>query len=104
MNKRQRAREFDQWLDRNRSKLVAIGLPPSVYLDESHWLDFLDHGHLHLHDDPWKFDFKQLNHGQLGAFYRFLSSEYATDDVATYLRNCVKNRLGIKDNPDEPSI
>lgn len=38
---------WQEWIARRRAELAAIGLPPEVSLDESHWSDFLENGHLH---------------------------------------------------------
>ena len=66
-NAQQHAQEWHGWRDRHHQRLVAIGLPPSVYADEARWLDFLENGHLHRHDDPWRFEFGHFSSGQLAA-------------------------------------
>ena len=63
------------WIDQHRHELIAIGLPAEVYLDESHWLDFLQNGHLHWHASSG-FAFDQLSPGQMAALHRFLEREY----------------------------
>jgi hypothetical protein len=74
--------------------MADIGLPPSVYSDEDHWLDFLENGHLHWHDDPWQFDFGQLSPGQLAALHRFLEREYGSSERCPPLLEWVRVRTG----------
>jgi hypothetical protein len=65
-----------------------------VYSDEDHWLDFLENGHLHWHEDPWEFEFGQLSSAQLVAFHRFLESEYGHLDHPPPVLNWVPVRIG----------
>jgi hypothetical protein len=74
---RRRSNDWYAWIDLHRNELMAIGLPPEVYLDESHWSDFLQNGHMHWHQSSG-FDFDQLSPGQLAALHRFLEREYGT--------------------------
>jgi len=73
--------------------LASIGLPPSLYADEDCWLDFLENGHLHWHEDPWRFEFDQLSGGQLAALHRFLEGEYGEADVRPPLLAWVRVRV-----------
>lgn len=93
-NAHQRAREWDRWRDRHQEELAAIGLPPSVYADEARWTDFLDNGHLHLHEDAWAFEFGQLSPGQLAALHRLLEYEYGHADRHPPLLDWIRMRVG----------
>ena len=91
----QHAQEWHGWRDRHQQGLAAIGLPPSVYADEARWLDFLENGHLHWHDDPWRFEFGHLSPGQLAALHRFLEAEYGQAERPPPLLGWVRVRRGI---------
>lgn len=93
-NVHQRARDWDSWLARYREVLAAIGLPPSVYSDEDRWLDFLENGHLHWHEDPWAFEFGHLLPDQLAALHRFLEAEYGRAERPPPLLGWVRVRRG----------
>ncbi|HEV7282645.1 MAG TPA: hypothetical protein VGN57_20740 [Pirellulaceae bacterium] len=69
------SQQWFAWIDRTRSELAAIGVPAEAYVDDSHWLDFLQNGHLHWHDSTG-FDFSDLSPAQLAALRRFLEREY----------------------------
>lgn len=88
-----RALAWHEWIDRHRAELAAIGLPAEVYLDESHWLDFLENGHLHLHESSG-FEFGDLLAGQLGALHRFLEREFADLEQCPALLRWVRVRCG----------
>lgn len=98
-----RSNDWRQWIDRHRAKLIAIGLPAEVFLDESHWSNFLQNGHLHWHDSSG-FAFDQLSPGQLMALLRFLEREYGETEecqLLGYLRfRCGEAKLEL--NSDAP--
>jgi hypothetical protein len=89
-----RAQEWDKWRARQLNELAGIGLPPSVYSDEARWLDFLENGHLHWHEDGWAFEFGHLSRGQLAALHRFLEAEYGQAERPPPLLNWVRVRTG----------
>lgn len=73
-----RQREWGAWIDAHRAELVAMGVPPEIYLDESRWDDFLQNGHLHWHEGTgWGFD--ELSRDQIRALGRFLDRHFAGD-------------------------
>jgi hypothetical protein len=88
-----RSTNWRHWIDKNRTELIAIGLPPEVHLDESHWLDFLENGHMHWHDSSG-FEFGQLLPEQLAALLRFLEREYGESSRRPALLNWVRVRCG----------
>ena len=84
---------WNDWIDRHRSELAAIGLPAEVYLDRARWRDFLQNGHLHWHPSSgWEFG--HLNAGQLAALSRFLEREYANSDRPPPLLQWTRVRCG----------
>lgn len=76
--------EWREWIDQHRAELMAIGIPAEVYLDEAHWSDFLENGHLHRHESSG-FEFGQLSSGQLAALRQFLEREYGTSNQCPLL-------------------
>lgn len=96
-NTSQRPGEWERWHTRNKEELAAIGLPRSIYSDMARWLDFLENGHLHWHEDPWGFEFGQLLPGQLAALQRFLEHEYGQAKPSPPLLNWVRVRAGKND-------
>jgi hypothetical protein len=90
-----RPQAWHEWIDRHRAELVAIGLPPEVYLDESHWADFLQNGHLHWHESSG-FEFGDLSPGQLRALHRFLEREFGTAERPPPLLRWVRVRCGVE--------
>ena len=68
-----RCNEWREWIDERRAEIKAIGLPAELFLDASHWSDFLENGHLHWHESSG-FDFGHLSSGQLAALHRFLNA------------------------------
>jgi hypothetical protein len=87
-------REYDRWRVRHETELAGIGLPPQVYSAEARWLDFLENGHLHWHEDAWAFEFGHLTPNQLEALRRFLESEYGQAERPPPLLNWVRVRAG----------
>ena len=85
--------EWHAWIDVHRQDLVAIGLPPEVFLDESHWFDFLQNGHLHWHESSG-FEFGHLSQGQLASLHRFLEREYGMAERCPLLQ-WVRVRCGV---------
>jgi len=70
--------EWAKWIDIHHAELVAIGIPPEVYLDHSRWDDFLQNGHLHWHDETgW--EWSDLSSDPMGAIGRFLQQHFADD-------------------------
>jgi hypothetical protein len=68
---------WTEWIDGHRAELKSIGLPPEVYLSESHWNDFLQNGCLEWHpQDSTGFEFGSLVPGASGALRRFLEGQY----------------------------
>jgi hypothetical protein len=90
-----RRQAFERWHALHLETLVNIGLPPSVHTDEDHWLAFLENGHLHWHEDPWRFEFGQLSSGQLAALHRFLEGEYGQSEQCPPLLRWLRVRMGI---------
>ena len=88
-----RSKTWCAWIDDHRAELVAIGLPTEVFLDEAHWHDFLENGHLHWHESSG-FEFGDLSPGQLAALHRFLEREYGTAKRCWPLLACVRVRRG----------
>ena len=83
-----RVNDWRNWNDERRADLIALGLPAEVYLNESHWSDFLQNGHLHWHETSG-FEFGALSTGQSAALLRFLEREYGGDErlpLLTWLR------------------
>jgi hypothetical protein len=70
-----RDRAWHNWIGEHRAELAAIGLPPEVYLDEAHWHDFLQNGHLHWHPGAG-FSFDTLSLEQMQSLSHFLEREY----------------------------
>jgi hypothetical protein len=85
-------REWQDWIEFRRQELVAIGLPPEVYLDQSRWTDFLENGHLHWHESSG-FEFADLNRGQLAALLRFMEREYGGSEMRCPLLDYLRVRL-----------
>lgn len=90
-----KSQKWHAWIDRYREELVAIGLPAEVYLDESHWSDFLENGHLHWHETSG-FDFGDLSAGQLATLHRFLEREFGAAEQCPPLLRWVRVRLGVQ--------
>lgn len=92
------------WIDRHRSELAAIGLPAEVYLDEAHWHDFLENGHLHWHESTG-FEFGDLSPGQMDALHRFLLREYGASErcpaLLKWVRHRVESRFGTSETDGE---
>jgi hypothetical protein len=88
-----RSRAWHDWIDRHRAELAALGLPPEVYLDEAHWSDFLENGHLHWHESSG-FEFVDLSPAQLAALRRFLEHEYGADEPCPPLLRWARVRCG----------
>jgi hypothetical protein len=80
------------WIEQHRTTLLAIGVSPSVLLDEDHWQDFLSNGHLHWHSDGHGFNFRQLSRDQLESLQRFLEHE-CLDDQPPQLLSWIRVRL-----------
>ena len=83
--------DWRAWVDERRAELAGIGLPAELYVDESHWSDFLQNGHLHWHESSG-FEFAHLPAGQLGALHRFLEREYGSDEQPLPLLQWVRFR------------
>jgi hypothetical protein len=98
-NNARRSREWGHWRDVRRVELATIGLPPSVYADEARWLDFLGNGHLHWHNDPWRFEFSNLSPGQLAALHRFLEREYGHAPTRPALLDWLRIRVRDSGSP-----
>jgi hypothetical protein len=96
-NDERRAREWHSWIERCRAELAAIGLPAEVYLDETHWWDFLQNGHLDWHESSG-FAFDQLSLEQLRALHRFLEREHGQTEHPPLLLGWLRVRLE-KRNP-----
>jgi hypothetical protein len=90
-----RSQAWQEWIARHRAELVAIGLPPEVYLDDSHWSDFLENGHLHWHESSG-FEFGDLSAGQLAALHRFLEREFGAVELPPPLLSWVRVRRGVR--------
>jgi hypothetical protein len=88
-----RSQLWHVWIDRCRPELGAIGLSPEVYLDEAHWLDFLENGYLERHESSG-FAFSQLSPAQLAALHRFLEREYGGAKRCPPLLGWVRVRCG----------
>lgn len=88
------SRTWENWIANNRDALKGIGLPATVYLDDEHWSDFLENGHLHWHDDPSGFEFGHLSKPQMAALLRFLENEYADKPDCPPLLRWVRVRCG----------
>ncbi len=84
-------KEWYAWIDQHREKLVAVGLAPEVYLDQSHWNDFLENGHLHWHASSG-FDFESLSPVQLTELRHILEREYGTATRIPPLLNWLRIR------------
>lgn len=83
---------WHSWIETHRTELISIGLPPEVYLNEKHWQDFLENGHLHWHPSSG-FDFSKLNSGQAAALLRFLDEAYGANSSLLNLRGWLAVRL-----------
>ncbi|AMV20367.1 hypothetical protein [Planctomyces sp. SH-PL14] len=84
---------WNEWIEKNRAALVAMGLPPEVMVDASCWSDFLENGHLHWHPSSG-FDFHQLTHHQLVLLRDFLEKDALKDRAPTLLRWLRTRNLG----------
>ena len=91
VDSRRHSNDWREWIDRHRAELVAIGLPPETYLDESHWSDFLQNGHMHWHESSG-FAFLDLSSGQLAALYRFLEREYGLNEQSPRVLDWLRAR------------
>jgi hypothetical protein len=87
----QQLKKWHDWIECHRTELVAIGLPAEFYLNESHWFDFLENGHLHWHQSSG-FEFGDLSIGQLAALHRFLEREYGALERCPPLLSWVRVR------------
>jgi hypothetical protein len=90
-----RSQVWQRWTTRHRAELAAIGLPPEVYLDESHWSDFLENGQLDWHESSG-FEFADLTAGQLAALHRFLERELGATERPPPLLRWVRARCGVE--------
>jgi hypothetical protein len=88
-----RSHAWHEWIDRHRGELAAIGLSPEVYLDESHWLDFLQNGYLEWHPSSG-FEFGDLSAEQLAALHRFLEREFGEAERLPPLLCALRVRCG----------
>lgn len=88
----QRAQKWSAWIEQHCATLRSLGLPPIVYLDSDHWLDFLDNGSLDHHPDPSHFEIAQLSAGQLHALRRFLEQQYANEEPCPSLIRMLRVR------------
>ena len=52
------------FVDENKEFFQNAGLPLSIIEDEEYWIDFLMHGYLDHHENPLRFNVKQLNEKQ----------------------------------------
>lgn len=83
------SRAWLTWRSRHETALEAIGLPPSVTLDEDHWTDFLQNGYLERHPESYDgFSFEQLSSSQMSGLLAVLgaSPEYLSEPMAGWLR------------------
>jgi hypothetical protein len=93
-NTRRQSRAWSAWVESNRAALLSFGLPAAVYLDEERWLDFLENGHLHWHEDSTHFAFDDLSIGQLDALRRFLEQQYGHSEQCPPLLRWLRVRCG----------
>jgi hypothetical protein len=82
-------RAWRAWLSRYESALKAVGLPPSLTLNEDHWTDFLQNGYLEWHpesNDGYVFD--QMSAQQMSQLLAVLeaSPEYVAQPMVGWLR------------------
>lgn len=89
-----RSQTWHEWIDQQRAELATIGLPAETYLDESHWSDFLENGHLHWHESSG-FEFGELSADQLAALHRLLEKEFGTAEHCPPLLRWVRVRCGV---------
>jgi hypothetical protein len=92
--------KWHAWIDHHRAELVATGLPAEVYLEEDHWSDFLENGHLHWHSTSG-FAFGDLSLSQLTALHRLLEREFGATEQCPPLLRWVCVRAGLQ-TPSEP--
>lgn len=92
-NHNRRLQEWRGWIDNRRAELIAVGLPPEVYLDADHWYDFLENGHIHWHESSG-FEFDDLSPARLAALLRFLEREYGATEPPVPLLRWVRARSG----------
>lgn len=91
-DRRAQNRAWQTWLSHYEAALRAIGLPPSVMLDEEHWTDFLQNGYLEWHPESRDgFAFEQLSLDQMATLLAVLeaSDEYASEPMVAWLRHRV---------------
>ena len=88
-----RSRAWHEWIGLHRAELTAMGLPPEVYLDESHWSEFLENGYLEWHQSSG-FEFGDLSAGRLAALHRFLEREFGEAEYPPPLLRWVRVRCG----------
>ena len=89
-NRHDEQRAWQAWLSENKFALNSLQLPPSVTLSESHWIDFLQNGHMDWHpesDDG--FFFHQLTKEQMSGLLALLeaSPEYNSQPMVGWLRH-----------------
>jgi hypothetical protein len=57
-------KRWKSFIEENKEWFQNVGLPLSISEDEEYWVDFLMHGYLDHHENPLRFNVKQLNEKQ----------------------------------------
>lgn len=90
-------KEWQLWINAHQSTLQEIGLPPEVYLNQEHWEDFLENGHLHWHTGSgFEFD-KHLDPQHRESLRVFLERECKSQPPPSLL-NWLRVQGGVSEN------
>ena len=72
------ARTWAIFLAHNTDLIYKAGLPELVTKSVDHWDDFLMHGYLDHHEDPYGFRIDQLSAQQYGALLQLIESYFVS--------------------------
>ena len=80
-------RRWEQWLSRNRDRLLEIGVPLIVYEDEKNWEYFLGHGYFSPEGSTPIIDVNDLTPEQALALCTFLEENESDWQFPSSARN-----------------
>jgi len=71
------ARSWSRFIETQKSRITATGLPALVVESATHFDDFLEHGCLDHHPDPSRFSVAPLSEAQYQEFVGLVESYFA---------------------------
>jgi hypothetical protein len=91
-------KRWREWLEGPGKVLTEVGLPNEILQDEDHWMDFSQHGRLHMHASVLNFTVDDISLPNLRKILSFLENDYGDPSVFAYsqLYHRAKERLGIR--------